>query len=468
MSSTNSGGSENVELRPPRFSLEHVDREVDPALDFYSYAVGRWLKSARIPDDKSVWGAFGELSEYNLALLGRILEESARDSAAPAGSPKRLVGDFYTSGMDIERIERLGLTPIMDLLSMVARMRSTLDFTRVLAYLHLLGVPAAFSSYSRADRKNSGIYSFYLYQGGLSLPDREYYLSERFQAVLAKFREHVASMFALAGYSRVEAERRAGVVLDVEGALAKSSRPRAELRDPERNYNRVEWLALAKEYSNLHLDLYLALSGVPRVPFVVVGQPEYLAALDGDIAARPIDEWRVYLEWHVLHAFAPYLNTPFADEDFNFYHRVLLGQQKPEPRWKRIVRLTDGLLGEALGQLYVERYFPPQAREMVAQLVEDIKMVLRERIASSSWMSEQTKTRALRKLEKLKYRIGHPARFRDYSSVEVSREDFVGNIQRLTSFERRRQYSRVGYPVDRDEWNMSPPTVNAYYSPPNN
>lgn len=457
-----------MSVERPRFSLSYVDPSVDPLKDFYSYAVGGWLRTKSLPEDKVVWGAFNELAEYNFGLLRTILEEAASKRGGGLGVVERLVGDLYASGMDTERIEGVGVEPIMPLLSRLRGVGSRLDLVRLLGELHTLGVRPLFTSYSRADRKNSGVYSLYLYQGGLSLPDREYYLSPVFEGVRSRFAEHVSRMFRLIGLGEGEAERRGRVVLEVEGFLAKNSRARVDLRDPEKNYNRVEWGRLGLEYPALRLDLYLEAVRVPRVPFVVVGQPEYFKALDQEFSSRPLEEWMVYFEWHILHTFAQHLHSPLESEHFEFFHRVLLGQRKPEPRWKRVTRVVDSLMGEALGQLYVERHFPPEARRRVAVMIEDIKAALRDRIARCDWMGEETKRRALFKLDRLTYKIGHPEKFRDYSHVRIERGDYVGNIMRLNVFEARRQFDRVGAPVDRGEWNMTPPTVNAYYSPSNN
>jgi len=455
-------------VRPPRFSVDFVDWNVDPFEDFYGYAVGKWLREQKLPEDKAVWGAFGELGEYNMELLHHLVEGAAVDAGSPPGSPSRLVGDFYSSGMNVDLIERLGFKPLIGDLSRIEAVADGRELIRVVADLHMMGVPGLFSTFSRADRKNSGVYAFYIYQGGLSLPDREYYLSDKFGEVRERFREHVARVFGLVGVDLDEARRRSGVVLDIECTLARISRSRVELRDQEKNYNRVGWDTLVSEYPNTHWDVYLGVSGVPRVEYVVVGQPEYLRALDDELARRPLEDWRTYLTWHLLHASAPFMHSAVVEEDFEFFHRVLLGQPKPEPRWKRVTKLTDELMGEALGQLYVQRHFPREARERVGVLIEDIKAVLRDRIANSSWMGEETKRRALVKLDRLTYKIGHPERFRDYSSVTIMREDFLGNIRRLNAFERQRQYRRVGEAVDRGEWMMSPPTVNAYYSPTSN
>ncbi|SRR5579875_26337 len=456
------------EVTPPRFSVEFMDREVDPTQDFYSYAVGGWVRRQKLPEDKAIWGAFAELGEYNMELLRRIVEEAASDVGSPPGGPSRLVGDFYSSGMNVDLIERLGFKPISDDLNMINAVGDLSGLIRAVAKLHMVGVQGLFNTFSRADRKNSGVYALYIYQGGLSLPDREYYLADRFGEVRERFREHVARVFGLAGVDADEARRRSGVVLDIECTLARISRSRVELRDQEKNYNRVGWDNLVSEYPNTHWDVYLGVSGVPRVEYVVVGQPEYIRALDGELAGRPLEDWKTYLTWHLLHASAPFMHSAIVEEDFEFFHRVLLGQLKPEPRWKRVTRLTDELMGEALGQLYVQRHFPREARERVQVLIEDIKAVLRDRIANSSWMSDDTKRRALVKLDRLTYKIGHPEQFRDYSSVQIIKEDFLGNIRRLNTFERQRQYRRVGQAVDRGEWMMSPPTVNAYYSPTNN
>ncbi len=444
-----------------------MDLSADPREDFYRYSVGEWIRANQVPADKALWTAFDELYEWNLHLLRRILEDSAEEPAPEPGSPKRLVGDLYKSAMNTERIEKLGFEPIQNELHRIEATVSGKDLARCIAELHCAGVHAFFTAYSQADKKNSSIYAFYLEQGGLSLPDREYYLADSFKEARDAYRGHVARIFTLAGETEEESKRLAELVLSLETDLAKTSRARADLRDEEKNYNRIAASDLAK-FASMNLPAYLEALGVPPAEYFIIGQPEFFTALEKLLSERPIEHLRTYLRWHVLHEFAPHLHSSVEGEDFDFFQRRLLGKQEPEARWKRAARTVDGLVGEALGKLYVEKHFPSEARQRVALLIEDIRAVFRERLGCLPWMTEATRQQALAKFDRFRVKIGHPERFRDYSSVVIDPGDYVGNIHRAAAFEARRQASRVGQPVDRTEWYMTPPTVNAYFSPTEN
>lgn len=458
------GGKRSV----PRFSLGYTEPSVDPRTDFYNYAVGAWVRANPVPPDKTRWGAFNELHEWNRHLLLRILEDSVADTSSEPGSVRRLVGDFYKSAMDTARIERLGLEPALPQMQEAEKVVQGEEMAQYLADLRTSGVPALFNTYSAADKKNSSIYALYLDQVELSLPDREYYLATSFAGIREAYRNHVARMFALAGGRGEENRQSADLVLGLETDLARASRTRTELRDEEKNYNRTAIKDLGAELRALRLPLYLASLGVPPTEYVVVGQPEFFDSLDRLISERPIEDWRTYLRWRVLHRYAPFLHQAVEAEDFDFFHRRLLGQQEPEPRWKRALNVIDELMGEALGKLYVERHFPPEARQRVSAMIDDLRAVFRERLSHLPWMTEATRQQALSKFDRFTVKIGHPERFRDYSSVAIDLRDYVGNVRRLAAFEAHRQASRVGKPVDRTEWEMTPPTVNAYFSPVNN
>ncbi len=447
----------------PRFSVDHLDRAADPTRDFNRFANGGWIERHPVPADKSRWGGFGELLEMNLGTLHEILDEAgarARDRSSPV---RRLVGAFYASAMDTKEIERRRFAPIREGLDAIRRIRTRADLVRVLAHLHDEGVGALFVATGNPDKKDSSVYALYLLQGGLALPDREYYLAPAFAPQRRAYRGHLVRMFRQLGRTPRAAERAAKTVLEFETSLAEASRSRTDLRDDYKNYNRVARSALDGQYPELGWARYLRARRVPAVDYAIVGQPEFLARVDELVAHRPLDEWKTYLTWQLLHAAAPFLHDAVEREDFAFFHRRLLGQQRPEPRWKRAARVIDAQVGEALGQLYVERCFPPEAKARMDRLVADLREVFRDRLQALDWMSAETRERAVAKFDRFTAKIGHPERFRDYSSVRVAPDDYAGNVQRAGRFEVRRKVDRIGRPVDRTEWRMTPPTVNAYF-----
>ena len=445
-----------------------MDLTTDPNADFYRYATGDWLRTHPVPEDKAEWGAFRELQDWNFQLLRQILEESASDPVAAPGSPRRLVGDLFASAMDTDLLEARGLSPLTLWLGRIEQLRQREAIPGFLAELHQVGFPGLFGMYSEADKKDSAHYVLYLTQGGLSLPDREYYLSPTFGELREKYRTHVASMLVLSGTPEARATAAAGTILDLEIRLARASRTRTELRDEERNYHPFPLDRLEGEYPLHRWHRYLTQLEVPSFPFVVVGQPEFFTETNRSLSEFPVEGWRDYLRWQVLHASAPYLSRAFEEEHFAFFHRILLGQLEPEPRWQRATRVVDGLLGEALGQLYVEGHYPPEASRRMGLLVDDLRDVFRERLRRLPWMTPSTREKALAKFERFRAKIGHPTRYRDYSSIRVDREDYLGNVLRAARFEVLRQTHRVGQPVDREEWGMTPPTVNAYFNPSEN
>ncbi len=444
-----------------RFSVDLMDRTADPSSDFYAYATGGWRKSNPVPADKAIWTGFDELRDRNRTLLRAILEECAtRPDAGPA---RRMLGDFYAAAVDTATRDRLGFAPIRADLDRIASARSVTELVRVVARFHEDGISGLFHAFVRPDRRDSRVYSLYVWQGGLSLPDRDYYLLDEFAELRGRYRRHVARLLALAGSSDEEGERDAGTVLEIETDLARASRTAAEQRDEVKNYNRFERLDLVRTNPNLGWNEYLSGRDQANVAYVVVGQPEFFAALDGLLAGRPLSDWKTYLRWHLLHSAAPTLHDAAESEDFDFFHRTLRGQLEPEPIGKRAVEAVDLLVGEALGREFVRAYFPPESRERVRALVADLREVFTDRLRSLEWMSEATRERALAKFARFRVKIGHPDRFRDYSGLHVRPDDHHGNVRRAAAFESRRRMVRVGGPVDPDEWEMTPPTVNAYF-----
>jgi putative endopeptidase len=451
----------------PRFSMDYMDRSIEPGRDFFRFAAGTWIKNNPVPPDKSRWGGFMELQERNWFLLHEILDATLT-GGTPAAGAERQVADFYRSAMDTNRLEALRFQPIEADLQRIAALSDAPGVLRLLAEFHQRGIGAGFACTASPDEKNSAVYAVYLSQGGLGLPDRDYYLAASFAAIREAYAKHVAQMFILLGEPPAAAQSHAAVVLEMETALAQASKTRVELRDPIANYHKVPVSEMVKEYPETPLTIYLSAWGLETLRDVIVQQPDFFRALSVLAAERPLEDWRTYLRWHVLRAAAPYLQHPVEAESFAFYGRTLRDQLVPEPRWQRSARVIDSALGEALGQLFVARHFPASARERMLELVANIKAVFQDRLQHLEWMTAGTRAKALAKFERFTQKIGHPERFRDYAAVAIRPDDFLGNAQRATAFETRRRISRVGQPVDKSEWHMTPQTVNAYFNPSQN
>lgn len=453
------------EPKIPRFSVENMDKSVDPGKDFYMYANGTWVKNNPVPADKSRWGSFSELAERNNYLIHSILDNAKADTSAAAKSPKKQVGDLFASAMDTAKLEQLKLKPIEADLAKVDEIKTTEDLIKLLADFHKNGYSGMFDTDVQPDAKDSSVYAFQLSQGGISLPDRDYYLTDSFSKQREAYVEHLKKMFGFLGESADAAAKDAATVVSMETELAKASRSRVDLRDPIKNYNKVKTVDLISGAKTMPWKQYLADRNVSEIPYAIVGQPEFFTAVDKMLKDRPISDWKTYLRWKVIHGAAPFLNEAVELENFNFFGKTLSGQQEQEPRWKRAAKVIDGSLGEALGELYVEKYFPPEARTKMNDLVNNLRGVFKERLQKLEWMSEATKEKALAKFDRFTQKIGYPEKFRDYSSVEIKRDDYLGNVKRADAFETNRRLVRVGKPVDKTEWEMTPPTVNAYFNP---
>ncbi len=452
------GGAPTV----PRFSIEHMDRTVAPSADFYRFAAGNWVKANPVPSDKARWSGFDELQDRNWKLIRGLLEEAA--AGRVSGKEGSQVGAFYKSATATNRMETLKFKPLTDDLRRIDAVKDAEGMARLLASFHERDIPGMFGSGVLPDARNSSVYEFKLVQGGLGLPDRDYYLAEGFAKQREGYRAHVARMLGmLAGKEGGEAATGADVVLEIETALARASKSRVELRDPNANYNKVTVAGLAAAYPSLPLKAYLDAVGMAAAE-VNVGQTNFFSALNGILAARPVSDWKPYLRWHLVRSSAAYLHHEVDDANFQFYGTLLSGQPQMEPRWQRAAKVIDGSIGEALGKLYVQRHFPEEARARMAALVGDLKVVFRARLGRLEWMSAPTRDKALAKFDKFTQKIGHPEKFREYPFA-VKADDYLGNVRRAASHEWRRQVGRVGKAVDRSEWRMTPQTVNAYFSP---
>jgi putative endopeptidase len=451
----------------PRFSVEFMDKSVDPAADFYHFASGGWIKANPVPADKSRWAGFDELQERNWQLIRGILEESAQ-LKANHNDPSAQVGDFFASAMDTNRLEQLGFTPLEKELRRIAAIRDTRQLFRVLGEEHRRNAGLIFRAGVSPDAKNSSIYALELGQAGLGLPDRDYYLADGFKTQREEYRAYITRLLRLLGDSEEAAAKQAATVLAFETELAKASKTRVELRDPNANYNKFTLAELAARTPGLPWTLYFSALGVAKPDYVVVGQTNFFNAVAELARTRPLDDWKTYLRVHLVKDASPYLHAAAEREHFAFYGTTLRGTPQPEPRWQRAAKVIDGNLGEALGKLYVDRYFPPEARARMAELVANLRAVFRERLAKVDWMSPETRAKGLAKFDRFTEKIGHPDKFRDYTKVKIRRDDYLGNVLRASEFESAREFARIGQPVDRTEWGMTPQTVNAYFSPSKN
>ncbi len=452
------------------FDLNGMDKTAKPTQDFYQYAVGNWVKNNPIPDEYSYWGSFSILAENNYKVLKEILQNSAKDTSAKKGSNIQKIGDFYSTGMDSAKIEELGIKPIEKQLKDIASIKTGNDLIGAIARGHKLNGSPIFNIYAAVDAKNSKSYIATVSQSGLGLPDRDYYTRKDKRAVKTrkKYVEYVAKMFTLLGSSEAEALKNANTVMKIETRLAKASMTRVERRDPHKTYNKMSFAKIKKLAPNLDWDNYFNYLGFKAPDYLNVAQPKFFKEVNKMIKRVPIKDWRVYLTWNFVNRIASYLSSDFDIANFEFYGKYLQGSKIQSARWKRVMRTINAYLGEALGQLYVEKTFPPEAKERAAKIVENLKAAMKSRIENLNWMSDATKKQALHKLTSFGVKIGYPDKWKDYSKLEIDRESYIGNVLRGRIFAFKRNMNKLGKPVDKTEWGMTPQTVNAYYSPTRN
>jgi predicted metalloendopeptidase len=447
--------------------MQYVDASVRPADDPYRYLNGKWLDTFQIPEDKATYGAFNHVDDATQEQLRTIVEALGPRGGDPPGDPDaRKLADLYASFMDEPRLESQGLTPLAGSLAAIARLASKHDIPGLIARFNETGIDAPYDCAVTPDPKDSAHYIVTVGQSGLGLPDRDYYLEDdpKLKEIRAKYLAHVERMLAMAGERHAHED--AAAILKLETSLAARQWTRVENRDPIKTYNKVAIRELPGLMPGYDWPRYLGGAGLTgKIDFVVVRQPSYLTGLGQLIAETPLDVWKSYFKWQALSAAAPYLSKAFVDERFAFRGGVLSGIPENKPRWKRGLDLLDDALGEALGRLYVERYFPPQNKARMQALVGHLIEAYRGDIATLDWMGEETRKGALAKLDKLVTKIGYPDKWRDYSALKIARDDLWGNIMRATAFEHQRDVDKLGKPVDRTEWFMTPQTVNAYYNP---
>ena len=439
----------------------NLDPQVRPQDDLFRHVNGRWLNSAEIPPDRSADGAFYMLRDQSESNLRAIIEEAAQ--AGIPGPEAKQVGDLYASYMDEARAEQLGKRPIEAELKTVAAIADKGALTRALGKLGRVGVEGPFGIGVETDAKQSDRYILYMGQGGIGLPDESYYRLEKFKPILDAYRKHVAAMLKLAGIDN--SDKAADDVLALETRLAKSHWDRVKSRDATLTYNKKDLSALGELAPGFDWPGYLDAADAKGIAEVVVAQPSYFTAMAEAVESVPLASWKTWLSWNVVHAAAPFLSKPFVDENFSFYGKTLSGAPENRPRWKRGVASVEGALGEAAGKIYVAKHFPPAAKAKMQVLVKNLIEAYRADIQSLDWMSPETKVKALQKLDKFTPKIGFPDKWRDYSKLTITRDDLVGNMRRASAFEHDRQLAKLGKPVDKLEWAMTPQTVNAYYNP---
>ena len=442
------------------------DPAAPPCVDFYQYANGSWLKATAIPADKGRFGSFEEVADRNRAVLKQILEETSAKTDWPKGSVRQKVGDFFAAGMDEAAIEKAGTKPLEPWLAKVDALKSNAGLPALLAEFHGRRLPSGFGLRIAQDQKESTRYVPVMSQGGLGLPDRDYYLKEdpKSKELREKYVAHVARTFEMLGGAPEAAKAKADAVLGFETRLAKASRTRVEMRAPVKNYNTRTLDGLAKEAPGFDWKAYLAAVGIPGTQDLNVRQPDFFRAYADLAASEPLATWKAYLTWHLVQSSASLLPKRFDEAAFDFFSRTLRGVPQQEERWKRVLSATDQGLGEALGQLYVEKAFSPKSKERMTVLVENLRAALKERIEALPWMGPETKKAAQKKLAAFGVKIGYPDKWRDYSALELTRASYFENVLRARAFEEKRNLAKLGKPIDRTEWGMTPSTVNAYYN----
>jgi len=448
-------------------ALQYIEPGARAQDDFFEHVNGKWLKSVEIPADKSSWGAFHKLADDTQPQLRAIIEGAVADKNAGAGTEVRKIGDFYASYMDEARLEQLGVAPLKDQLARIAAVKDKAALPALFAQLNRIGVTVPLSFYIHQDAKDSTRYVADLHQDGLGMPDRDYYLKTddaKLVEIRAKYGQHVEKMLTLAGSKTAVADAKA--IVDLETELAKVQWTKVENRDPVKAYNKVELSKLAAMAPGFDWNAWLAASGIQgKTDYVIVSQPSFFKGFADVLNRVPLSTWQAYLQLHTVNGYASYLSKAFVDQRFAFNGTTLAGIPQLEPRWKRGVSTLEGSLGDAVGKLYVKQHFPAERKARMEVLVNNLLAAYKDSIDTLDWMSPETKKEAQAKLAKFTPKIGYPSKWKEYTALSVKRDDLVGNVMRSREVEYNRELNKLGKPIDRDEWGMTPQTVNAYYNP---
>ncbi len=444
----------------------NVDPAVKPGDNFFYYANGSWLKKNPVPGSETRWGSFNELLENNYASLHQLLDMAAENKNAEKGSPQQKVGDFYRTGMDEDAIKKAGLKPLQSIFKRIDAINAPEELLQEIALEHTEGITPLFNFYVSPDDKNVTKQVPQFSQGGLGMPDRDYYFNtdERTVKIKDAYKGYLNRMLKSIGSK--EPQRMADMIFNLETQLAEASMTRVEMRDPYKLYNKYS-LRQLNETSQRGFNWALTFRRlkIREADSLIIGQPEFFAKAGELLNKMPLEVWKEYLKFHVVNDMAPYLSNEFDELHFDFYGRTLRGQQEQKPRWKRVLQVVDNSIGEVLGQMYVDKYFKPEAKERMVELVTNLQTTYADRINRLSWMSNPTKKKALAKLNTFMKKIGYPDNWRDYSRLQITPDSYVENILNAAAFDYNYNLSKLGRPVDRSEWGMTPPTVNAYYNP---
>ncbi len=446
----------------------NMDTTTSPGQDFFQYANGGWIKNNSIPEDQSSWGIGNLVVEENLKRLREIAEKSAASSAAK-GSAEQKIGDFWSMAMDSVKIEADGLKPLQPLLDKVNSITDVKSLVATVAFLKKAGSSTLFSDFVTQDDKNSDVMTYKLWQGGIGLPEREYYFKADSITINIRtaYLKHITNMLTMAGEDSTNAAAAAKNILALETKLAQASRKLEDLRDPYSNYNKMAISELGKMNAAVNWSDFLAVTGVKAIDSVIVGQPEFFKALDMVLKTVPIQDWKSYVKFNVISDFSGALPDKFGEAAFNF-NKLFSGAKARKPRWKRAIQSEENVMGEMLGQLYVKEFFNEKAKKRYEDMVEAIRAALKDRIAGLTWMSDSTKAKAYAKLAAIKKKVGYPDKWKDFSSMEIGRESYLQNLVSANTWLHNYEMNKLGKPVDRDEWGMSPQTYNAYYNASNN
>lgn len=455
--------ADNKEKLVSGIETKYFDNSVRPQDDLFQHVNGKWLKEFDIPADKSNYGSFTKLAEQARKDVRDIIEEAAQTKAAD-GTEEQQVGDLFESYMNTEQLEELGTKPLQPELDKISAIENLSDLSEYIAYAQMVST-SPFSTYVYVDAKAPDTYITQMGQSGLGLPGRDSYVKEddKSQKIRDQYVEHIAKMFELAGVEG--GEEKAATVMGLETSLAQKHWPKEKLRNPVARYNKMTFADLEKTLSNMDWERWKAKSMLKGADSVIVGQPDYFAALNTMLKEVPLEDWKTYFQWHVITNSSGFLNQAMDDENFRFYQGVLSGVEEQEPRWKRGVSVINGTLGEVVGKIYVKKHFKPEAKERMVDLVENLRLAYSHGIKELEWMSEDTKEQALDKLSKFTPKIGYPDKWKDYSDLVIKDNDLYGNMKRASLATVKKNREKLGQPIDRTEWFMTPQTVNAYYNP---
>ncbi len=460
--------TESSTMTAKSINPENMDTNIAPGTDFYMYANGSWIKNNPIKEEYSVFGSFHKLAEDNTSMLKELFENAISSKDSKDGSELKKIANFYSSGLDTVTIEKLKIEPLKPYFDEISAIKNSNDLITQVAKLQTIEVYPMFYIFGNQDDKNSAMVITQIMQGGIGLPDRDYYISkdEQSQMLRKEYVKYITNLLTLTGkYKENEVSKVANNIMNIETKFAKASMTRVEMRDPQKLYHKMTLTELQKLSPNFDWTLYFNSIGKPNIKEINVNQPDFIKEIGTMTNSISINDWKDYLTFNLINTYASYLSSDFEKTKFDFYGTILSGKTKMKERWKRIVEVTSGMLGEAVGKIYVEKYFPAEAKTRMLDLVKNLKVSLKEHIQALTWMTPETKIKAIEKLETISLKIGYPDKWIDYTNLKISNQPFVLNVILANNFEFKRMLAEIDKPVDRTKWGMTPQTVNAYYNP---